>query len=182
MGNTTAQYRWFAIFYLINMFFVAPGLVFGLSMGGLPGTIVLGIVVVSVILLLISAAIISILQKKCPTKLPKKLRDWEFVSHILLDPLDKLISKLLSILKKCCPSCCNKDTEEKMADSNMEVDTHDAIQVARQLLDVSDKTENIELWETESGYGSSKVTPSASCATSVDLGPRVEAPLGHLRM
>ncbi|ELU00535.1 hypothetical protein CAPTEDRAFT_50456, partial [Capitella teleta] len=32
MGNTTAEYRWFAIFYLIVMFFCVPGCVFALSM------------------------------------------------------------------------------------------------------------------------------------------------------
>ncbi|CAL4116130.1 unnamed protein product, partial [Meganyctiphanes norvegica] len=34
LGNITAQYRWFAIVYLIGMFFVMPGLVFLLSLVG----------------------------------------------------------------------------------------------------------------------------------------------------
>ena len=34
LGDTTANYRWFAIMYLILMFFVLPGLVFLISLGG----------------------------------------------------------------------------------------------------------------------------------------------------
>ena len=34
MGKTVAQYRWFAIFYLLFMFFLLPLYTFGLSLIG----------------------------------------------------------------------------------------------------------------------------------------------------
>ena len=34
MGETVAQYRWFAIFYLLFMFFLLPLYTFGLSLIG----------------------------------------------------------------------------------------------------------------------------------------------------
>uniref|UniRef100_A0A8B9KEK7 Solute carrier family 34 member 2a n=1 Tax=Astyanax mexicanus TaxID=7994 RepID=A0A8B9KEK7_ASTMX len=36
LGNVTASYRWFAIFYILFCFFFIPLLVFGLSLAGLP--------------------------------------------------------------------------------------------------------------------------------------------------
>ncbi len=106
MGNTTAQYRWFAIFYLVIMFFVVPGSVFALSMIGIvPMSIVLTIVIVIVLLVVV----INVLQEKRPTALPEKLKNWDFLPEPLrsLDPLDRAISKLTSLFPKC-PSCCHK--------------------------------------------------------------------------
>lgn len=34
LGNTTAQYRWFAVVYLLGWFFIIPAVIFGLSMAG----------------------------------------------------------------------------------------------------------------------------------------------------
>lgn len=35
LGNTSAEYRWFAIFYMILVFLITPTIVFGLSVAGM---------------------------------------------------------------------------------------------------------------------------------------------------
>ena len=34
LGNTTAEYRWFALLYLVLVFFIIPAVAFGLSVAG----------------------------------------------------------------------------------------------------------------------------------------------------
>ena len=107
MGNTTAKYRWFAIFYLVIMFFVLPGSVFALSMIGIVPMCVVLTSFIGIVLLVI---LINVLQDKRPEALPKKLRNWDFLPEPLrsLDPLDRVISKVLELFTKCCPTCCCK--------------------------------------------------------------------------
>ena len=102
LGNTTAKYRWFAIVYLLVMFFLFPAFIFGLSIAGT--NVLLG-VMVPLLILFIIVSIINVLQNKRPQSLPKKLRNWNFLPLCLhsLKPIDSVIVKLLSICR-CCLS------------------------------------------------------------------------------
>ncbi|XP_052832745.1 sodium-dependent phosphate transport protein 2B isoform X2 [Octopus bimaculoides] len=99
LGNTTAKYRWFAIMYLIFMFFVFPAIVLALSF---TSVIALIVVLVPVILLVITVAIIKTLQAKKPHLLPKKLQNWKFLPEWMrsLAPYDRVFRKIFSICKK----------------------------------------------------------------------------------
>ncbi|KAF2352166.1 Sodium-dependent phosphate transport protein [Trinorchestia longiramus] len=107
LGNITAMYRWFAIVYLIGMFFLMPGFVFLLSLGG---SVVLWSVIGPIIILCVIIGIINFIQNKRPSLLPEFLRDWEFMPLPLrsLEPYDKAATSL-----PCCKSCRNEATEEK---------------------------------------------------------------------
>ncbi|XP_043828150.1 sodium-dependent phosphate transport protein 2B-like [Dromiciops gliroides] len=52
LGNITATYRWFAIFYLIICFFLLPLIVFGLSLAGWPVLMGVGIPFLIVVILI----------------------------------------------------------------------------------------------------------------------------------
>ncbi|XP_066938320.1 sodium-dependent phosphate transport protein 2B-like [Macrobrachium rosenbergii] len=107
LGDTTAKYRWFAILYLVLMFFVIPGFVFILSLGG---PIVLGVIGVPILVALLLAIIINIIQNKKPSILPQKLRNWDWLPKPLhsLEPYDACCLAL-----PCCRSCkVEQDTNE----------------------------------------------------------------------
>ena len=93
LGNKAAEYRWFAVAYLLLIFFFLPAAVFLLSLAGWP--ILLG-VAVPFILLLLFVIIVNILQAKAPQYLPKILHDWGWLPEWTrsLDPLDHLFSKV----------------------------------------------------------------------------------------
>ncbi|XP_029651087.1 sodium-dependent phosphate transport protein 2B [Octopus sinensis] len=99
LGSTTAKYRWFAIMYLIFMFFVFPAIILALSF---TSVIALIVVLVPIILLIITVAIIKTLQAKKPHFLPEKLRNWKFLPEWMrsLAPYDRLFRKMFSICMK----------------------------------------------------------------------------------
>lgn len=99
LGSTTAKYRWFAVMYLIFMFFIFPAIVLGLSFASV---IALIVVLVPIVLFIIVVAIIKVLQAKMPDKLPKKLQNWKFLPEWMrsLAPYDRVFRKLFSICKK----------------------------------------------------------------------------------
>ena len=102
LGKTTAKYRWFAIFYLTNMFFIVPGIVLGLS---LAGNVIFFSVVTPILVLFLVAILLNIAQAKYPEKLPEWLSNWDFLPLWMhsLDPLDELLRTL------CCGfSWCKK--------------------------------------------------------------------------
>ena len=111
LGRTTANYRWFAVFYIVMMFLLVPVSVFSISMAGtipsICAAVIVGITVSFIILL-------NILQNKCQKRLPKKLRTWEFLPKPLrsLEPLDSCIMTIVGSVKKCCP-CVTKCCEPK---------------------------------------------------------------------
>lgn len=113
LGNTTANYRWFAIVYLIVCFFILPSVIFGLSLAG--KYVLLG-VLIPVAVLIILVLIISILQKKMPAILPSFLRTWEWLPKCLrsLEPYDKIFEKIMMVSKSCCgkKQCLTDDIQE----------------------------------------------------------------------
>ncbi|XP_062607562.1 sodium-dependent phosphate transport protein 2B-like [Saccostrea cucullata] len=107
LGNTTAMYRWFAIVYLLGMFFVLPVSVFGLSRAGPVIFMAVGIPVLTVLVFVI---LVNILQEKAPGCLPRKLQNWEFLPSWLhsLEPYDRILSKFM------CMKCCKNKQDEKL--------------------------------------------------------------------
>jgi len=99
LGDLTAEYRWFAGFYLLFMFFLIPALVFLLS---LAGPAALYMVMGPLLLFVLVVAIINILQDKAPGVLPPRLRNWAFLPLWMrsLEPMDRVIGKL-GLCKKC---------------------------------------------------------------------------------
>lgn len=93
LGNTTAKYRWFAIFYLIFVFFVLPALIFALSLAGI---IAFCVIMVPIALIIIFIIVVNVMQRKRPDILPQKLQTWEFLPIGLrsLEPYDKLIQNI----------------------------------------------------------------------------------------
>ena len=98
MGNETAKYRWFAIFYLVGMFFLLPGVVLGISIAGTVTFLCVGI---PILVTLITIALIKIIQKKKPSCLPKVMQDWKWLPVFCrsLEPYDRQFAKC---------ACCNR--------------------------------------------------------------------------
>ncbi|XP_066288562.1 sodium-dependent phosphate transport protein 2B-like [Branchiostoma lanceolatum] len=103
LGNTTAKYRWFAIVYIILMFFLLPVAIFGLSVAGWETLVGVG---VPLLVFALAVVVINTLQTKRPNWLPKKLRTWDFLPLALhsIEPYDRLLT-----------GCCKKKGAEKAA-------------------------------------------------------------------
>ena len=110
LGNTTADYRWFALVYLLVCFFILPAIVFGLS---LAGTRVLVGVLVPFGVLLILVIVINLLQKKNPAILPSFLRTWKWLPEFMrsLRPYDKICCKIVEAPLSCCTKKQNATDE-----------------------------------------------------------------------
>ncbi|XP_051821865.1 sodium-dependent phosphate transport protein 2B-like [Antechinus flavipes] len=104
LGNITATYRWFAIFYLIFFFLLIPLAVFGLSLAGWPVLVGVGSPIIVVLFMFL---IMRVIQAHCPQILPKKLQTWDFLPLWMrsLKPWDGLVSLITG---NCCqlPCCC----------------------------------------------------------------------------
>ena len=100
LGNKTADYRWFAIAYLVFGFFLLPAAVFGLSLAG--WQILLG-VAIPFVLLFLFVLVVNILQRKAPERLPEVLHDWEWLPKWTrsLEPHDRVFSKMNELRKLC---------------------------------------------------------------------------------
>ena len=101
LGNKTAEYRWFALAYLIFGFFLLPAAIFGLSLAG--WQILLG-VAVPIVLLLMFIIIVNILQRKAPHVLPEVLQDWKWLPKWTrsLEPYDRVFKKLGGLKRHFC--------------------------------------------------------------------------------
>lgn len=105
LGNISAKYRWFAVFYLIFFFFLTPLTVFGLSLAGWPVLVGVGVPIILLVLLVLC---LRMLQSRCPRILPLKLRDWNFLPSWMhsLKPWDNVISLATSCFQRRCCCCC----------------------------------------------------------------------------
>nr|XP_034969875.1 sodium-dependent phosphate transport protein 2B [Zootoca vivipara]XP_034969876.1 sodium-dependent phosphate transport protein 2B [Zootoca vivipara]XP_034969877.1 sodium-dependent phosphate transport protein 2B [Zootoca vivipara]XP_034969878.1 sodium-dependent phosphate transport protein 2B [Zootoca vivipara] len=114
LGNITAKYRWFAIFYLFVAFLVIPVGIFGLSVAGWEYLVGVG---VPILLLFFAVIIINVLQKKRPEKLPEKLRNWDYLPLWMrsLDPWDDVVVSTGAACEKYCCKCCKRWGGEQMA-------------------------------------------------------------------
>ncbi|KAK2835897.1 hypothetical protein Q5P01_016381 [Channa striata] len=105
LGNRTAKYRWFAALYLLLCFFVFPLSVFGLSLAGWQVLVGVG---VPIVLLIVFVVIVNVMQSRCSRRLPKVLRNWEFLPRPLhsLEPWDAVVTSGLGFCSKHCCCCC----------------------------------------------------------------------------
>jgi len=99
LGNTTADYRWFALAYLAFCFFLIPLLFMGLSLAS-PAVCV--IVALLFVLTLAFVIVVNTMQHRCPASLPEKLRSWDFLPVWMrsLAPFDTVVCGPLD--KLCC--------------------------------------------------------------------------------
>nr|XP_008103181.1 PREDICTED: sodium-dependent phosphate transport protein 2A isoform X1 [Anolis carolinensis]XP_008103182.1 PREDICTED: sodium-dependent phosphate transport protein 2A isoform X1 [Anolis carolinensis] len=112
LGEQTAKYRWFAVFYLIICFLLFPSLVFGLSLAGWHVLVGVGAPFLS---LLACVAFINFMQSRNPSRLPRWLQSWDFLPFWLrsLQPMDGLITRTM----RCCTVCCSYSREKHSATS-----------------------------------------------------------------
>ena len=89
LGKTTAQFRWFAIAYLIVMFLLLPFFIMVCSLN----TIVFFCTIIPLFILLLVIIAINVMQRKCPRFLPAKMRNWDYLPKFMrsLEPLDRII-------------------------------------------------------------------------------------------
>ncbi|XP_071941608.1 sodium-dependent phosphate transport protein 2B-like [Antedon mediterranea] len=116
LGNTTAVYRWFAIVYLICMFFLLPGFVFALSLAGIVVFAIIGTIIITFILIIL---IINIMQKKCNNRLPNCLKTWNLLPLCMhsLEPIDRVITKLMSVFRNKCSKNSQKQEKHPKSES-----------------------------------------------------------------
>jgi sodium-dependent phosphate cotransporter len=126
LGNITAKYRWFAIFYLLAMFIALPFFIFGLS---LAGTWVLVGVGVPILALLVVVTVINVIQSKRPQWLPTILKNWDFLPKPLhsLQPWDRLLTICCVCYDKekgcnCKCGCCRNEETVVSAGSSAVLD------------------------------------------------------------
>ncbi|KAF3693845.1 Sodium-dependent phosphate transport protein 2A [Channa argus] len=107
LGERTAKYRWFAVFYLLLCFLLLPSLVLGLSLAGWRVMAGVGAPFVGVTIFIV---MINVMQTRSPRHLPAKLQNWDFLPQWMrsLKPLDRLITKATV----CCSSACEEGKEE----------------------------------------------------------------------
>jgi sodium-dependent phosphate cotransporter len=115
LGNETAKYRWFAILYLVGMFFLFPVIVLGLSIAGPIALLCVG---VPFLILLVAIGVIKTLQRRKPSWLPRVMRDWKWLPLACrsLEPYDRQFAKC---------ACCKKfrpDVEVNGPSSAVSVD------------------------------------------------------------
>ncbi|XP_032129461.1 sodium-dependent phosphate transport protein 2B [Sapajus apella] len=105
LGNISAKYRWFAVFYLIVFFFLIPLTVFGLSLAGWPVLVGVGVPILLIVILVLC---LRLLQSCCPRILPKILQNWNWLPLWMrsLKPWDAVVSKLAGCFQLPCCCCC----------------------------------------------------------------------------
>jgi sodium-dependent phosphate cotransporter len=109
LGNTTAEYRWFALAYLAVCFFILPAIFMAVAFAGDVPIIVL---ITLCVLAALFVAIVNSLQSRCPRYLPEKLRTWLWLPEAMrsLRPYDTYVfAPLGNSLSKCCS--CFKSVE-----------------------------------------------------------------------
>merc|ERR1719453_1616474 len=116
LGNTTAEYKWFAPFYLFMCFFLIPLIFFGLSIGSTAACVTIGIICFLVFLF---AVIVNTLQTRKPDVLPAILKDWSFLPEPMrsLAPMDRILCQPLNAV--CCAPMAKICCKSKPADVEM---------------------------------------------------------------
>eukprot|EP00091_Calanus_sinicus_P002907 TRINITY_DN13036_c0_g1_i1.p1 TRINITY_DN13036_c0_g1~~TRINITY_DN13036_c0_g1_i1.p1 ORF type:complete len:164 (-),score=37.42 TRINITY_DN13036_c0_g1_i1:362-853(-) len=112
LGNTTADHPWFAVFYLVAMFFVLPITTFGISLLG-PYPLYALLAVCASVCFIFST--ISFLQTYFYNKLPNILQTWDFLPLPFrsLEPYDQIFS-----------SCCSRQKKGDIENNTQEEKSH----------------------------------------------------------
>ena len=111
MGRTTAKYRWFAVAYLIGMFFLLPGCLFALSIAGSLTFITVSSLALSFIAFLVT---VNVLKKKLKKHLPAPVLRFLVKlpkAFYSLAPLDNVLHGGIKMVKACL-TCCRTDKAE----------------------------------------------------------------------
>lgn len=128
LGSITERYRWFAVVYLVCVFFIIPCIILGLSIAGIYVLIGVG---VPILVLIIVVVIINLSQNKCPGCLPSFLKTWDFLPRPLrsLEPYDKVVTMCCAnkTCKKVCKCCYADDFKELVDDASVVIDMKPAI-------------------------------------------------------
>nr|XP_018673358.1 sodium-dependent phosphate transport protein 2B-like isoform X2 [Ciona intestinalis] len=113
LGNTTAKYRWFAVVYLIVVFFIIPAVILGLSLAHIWA---MGAVMILVVVIVLFIIVVNVLQVKRPKMLPRKLQSWDFLPAPLhsLKPYDRIVMRVFF----WCPCCKAQNTNRTSNDEN----------------------------------------------------------------
>ena len=125
LGDTTAEYRWFALAYLAVCFFFVPAIFMGFS---LAGDVPLIVLITLCVLVALFVGGVNVMQKRCPEKLPLKLQTWAWLPEPLrsLRPYDEHVFQPLGRVCTCCKVGKSKTVELKnvkaeLAPSNSEL-------------------------------------------------------------
>merc|ERR1711988_1174469 len=113
LGDTTAEYKWFALAYLFVAFLLLPLFFFAVS---LAGGAAFGVVFTLCALPVLFVIIVNTLQTRKPHLLPEKLKTWDFLPAWMrtLEPMDRLICK--PAFEKLKPIlCCGKKAPQVVA-------------------------------------------------------------------
>jgi len=106
MGNITARYRWFAVFYILSAFLIVPGIL--LALGSAGWKVMFGILFPFCIFA-IALAIIFYLRKKKPEILPKYFAKFYW--------LPSWCSMKNSLLARCHEKQLSKAQKREQAES-----------------------------------------------------------------
>ena len=123
LGEITADYRWFAVLYIVLAFFIIPLCVFAISLAGWSVVVVVGRtrdklqtetstcryvfagVLGPIVLLVLFVIVVNLLQSYAPKVLPGPLRSWSW----LPTPLRSLAWYDKHIFSQRCCRCCVKN-------------------------------------------------------------------------
>jgi len=108
LGDTTAEYRWFALAYILVAFFLIPIVFLAFSLAGTACFVVMISITLTIALIVV---VINVLQRFKPSVLPAKLRTWEFLPKYMrsLEPMDRLVClPLIANVVKMCPRFAGK--------------------------------------------------------------------------
>ena len=100
LGRTTSKYKWFAFAYVFVVFVLVPGIIFALSMLGTIYVIGFCSIIASIAIV---CAVLKLLQRKWPSILPTKLRDFKFLPKWMrsLEPVHNVGVAFVDKFKRC---------------------------------------------------------------------------------
>lgn len=118
LGKIVLKYRWFVWVYIFGLYLIIPTIVFGLAL--IPYWIGLAIFGIPTLILTILVFVRLILLKKCPARLPQKLKDLKWLPLWLrsLEPYDTKVQKLSNY--RCCR--CLKNKQNVSNTTNLNID------------------------------------------------------------
>ena len=101
LGEITEKYRWFAVFYLVMMFFLAPVFVFALSVAG---SFIFLAVTLPLLVSIFLIVVINLFQRSSRLRnvLPPFLRNWNFLPLFMhsLAPWDRCLILVWRLVRK----------------------------------------------------------------------------------
>ena len=120
LGNTTAEYRWFALAYILTVFLVLPGIFVGLSIAG---PVAFFVFFIPALLFGLFVIVVNYMQERKKEYLPIMLHTWEFLPLYMrsLEPIDRVFCHNAAT-ERCCGQkyADNKNGSESWGDDESE--------------------------------------------------------------